>query len=122
MSVNKVILIGRLGKDPEVKQLPSNKTVATFSIATDEGFGEKKTTAWHRIVAWEKTAELAGKYLEKGKEVYIEGRLQYREYEKDGEKKYITEIVAERMTFIGSGGKSEEKPKAATRDADEVPY
>lgn len=128
MSLNRVILIGRLGKDPEVKNLANDKTVATFSVATDESYGDKKKTEWHRIVAWGKTAELAGKYLEKGREVCVEGRIQTREWEKDGEKKYVTEIVADRVVFVGkpSEEKREEKSKqrdsAPADDGDDIPF
>lgn len=119
MSLNRVILIGRLGKDPEVKNLANDKTVATLSLATDESYGDKKHTEWHRVVAWGKTAELAGKYLEKGREVCVEGRLQTREWEdKEGTKRQTTEIVADRIVFVGGNKNSESKAKTD----DDVPY
>jgi single-strand DNA-binding protein len=107
-SVNKVILIGRLGKDPEVKYTQGGKSVAHFSIATDETWkdqnGERQQkTEWHNIVAWEKLAEICGQYLNKGKQVYIEGRLQTRSWEdKEGNKRYTTEIRADTMVMLGS--------------------
>ncbi len=111
-SVNKVILVGRLGKDPEVKYTQSGVPVARFSMATDEVWkdqsGEKQQrTEWHTIVAWRKLAEICGQYLNKGKLVYIEGRLQTRNWEdKDGNKRYTTEIQADNMVMLG--GKSDE--------------
>ncbi len=99
--INKVILIGRLGMDPEIRYTASGKAVCNFSIATDEGFGDKKRTEWHNIVLWEKIAEVASKYLSKGSLIYIEGRLQTRSYEdKEGITKYRTEVVAQRMQML----------------------
>ena len=107
-SVNKVILIGNLGKDPELKYLPSGRAVANFSIATSENWKDKdgnrqEKTEWHNIVLWGRTAEVAKEYLSKGSSVYIEGRLQTRSWDdKDGNKRYTTEIVGDRMQFLGS--------------------
>jgi single-strand DNA-binding protein len=109
-SVNKVILIGRLGKDPEVKYTQGGKAVARFSLATDEAWkdqsGERQQkTEWHNIVAWDKLADICGQYLTKGKQVYIEGRLQTRSWEdKEGNKRYTTEIRADNMVMLGSKG------------------
>jgi len=106
--VNKVILIGNLGKDPEMRYFPDGTAVANFSIATSEGWKDKDTgerkerTEWHRIVAFRKLAEICGKYLSKGKQVYIEGKLQTRSWEKDGVTRYTTEIVANEMRMLGS--------------------
>jgi single-strand DNA-binding protein len=111
-SVNKVILIGNLGKDPEFKYTPSGQPVATFSIATTERFADKsgqrqERTEWHNIVAWGKLAELVNQYLKKGRSAYIEGRLTTRSWDdKDGNKKYKTEIVANTIQFLGSAGGS----------------
>ncbi|SHJ30608.1 single-strand binding protein [Malonomonas rubra DSM 5091] len=106
MSVNKVILVGNLGKDPELRYTPSGAAVATFSLATTNPFKDRegnKQTEWHNIVAWRQLAEVCGKYLHKGKQVYIEGRIQTRSYDdRDGNKRYITEIVAEQMQMLGS--------------------
>jgi single-strand DNA-binding protein len=109
--VNKVILVGRLGADPEVRYTPSGVAVANFSIATseewkDKNTGEKKEqTEWHRIVVWRRLAEICGEYLHKGSQVYIEGRLQTRSWEdKDGNKRWTTEILALNMQMLGSPG------------------
>lgn len=110
-TVNKVILIGRLGADPELKYTPSGAAVANFNIATDDIWTDKKTaekqerTEWHRIVAWSKLAEICGEYLKKGSRVYIEGRLQTRSWEdKNGMKRYTTEIVAQQMQMLDAKG------------------
>ncbi len=111
-SVNKAILVGRLGKDPEVKYTQGGTAVARFSLATDEVWkdqsGEKQQkTEWHNIVAWNKLAEICGQYLAKGRLVYIEGRLQTRSWEdKEGNKRTTTEIRADNMVMLG--GKSDE--------------
>ncbi len=106
MSVNKVLLVGNLGKDPEIRHTPSGVAVATFSLATTSPFKDKdgnKPTEWHNIVAWRNLAEICGKFLTKGRQVYIEGRIQTRSYDdRDGNKRYITEIVAENMQMLGS--------------------
>ena len=106
--INKAILIGRLGSDPEVRYTPSGAAVANFSIATSEEWkdkdtGEKKErTEWHRIVAWRKLGELCGEYLSKGRQVYVEGRIQTRSWDdQNGNKKYMTEIVATDVQFLG---------------------
>ena len=110
--VNKVILIGNLGKDPEVRHLDNGRSVANFSMATSEVYknkqGEKVTnTEWHNIVLWTPLAEIAEKFLKKGNQVYIEGKITTRSYDdKDGNKRYITEVVGREMTLLGS--KSEE--------------
>ena len=114
MSVNKAILIGHLGRDPEIKYTPGGTAVANFSIPTNEKWtdkesGEKKErTEWHKIVAWGRLGEICGEYLKKGKQVYIEGRIQTRSWEKDGVKKYITEIIAHNMTMLGGESTTEE--------------
>jgi single-strand DNA-binding protein len=107
--INKVIIIGRLGNDPEVRYTPSGAAVARFSVATseewkDKNSGEKKErTEWHRVTAWGKLGEICGEYLSKGRQVYVEGRLQTSSYDdKDGVKRYSTEIVASDVQFLGS--------------------
>ena len=101
-SVNKVTLMGRLGADPELRYTAAGKAVAELRLATSFGFGEKETTEWHRVIVWEKRAEVAGQYLHKGSPVYIEGRIQTRTYDdKDGNKRYITEIVAHDLQLLG---------------------
>ena len=106
-TVNKVILIGRLGRDPELKYTPSGAAVVNFNIATDESWTDasgvkQERTEWHRIVAWRKLAEICGEYLKKGSRVYIEGQLQTRSWEQDGVKRYTTEIVARNMQMLDS--------------------
>jgi single-strand DNA-binding protein len=108
-SVNKVILIGNLGGDPEVRYTPGGQAVANFNIATSESWTNKQgnreeRTEWHRIVAWGRLAELCGEYLAKGRKVYVEGRLQTRSYEKDGVTRYVTEIKAQDVQFLDGGG------------------
>ncbi len=113
MSVNKVILVGNLGKDPELRYTPSGAAVATFSIATSERYKDRdgqqqEKTEWHNIVVWRNLAEICGKYLHKGKQVYIEGKIQTRSYDdRDGNKRYITEIVADQMQMLGGRGGDE---------------
>jgi len=116
--VNKVILVGRLGKEPEVRNLENGAAVANFSIATSEVYKDKTTgerkelTEWHNIVMWRGLAEIAQKYLHKGDMVYVEGKLRTRSWEKDGVTRYTTEVVADNMTMLsgkpgGGGGNSE---------------
>ncbi|MDU0457738.1 MAG: single-stranded DNA-binding protein [Geobacteraceae bacterium] len=117
-SLNKVMLIGNLGKDPELRHTPAGTAVATFSIATSERFKSKQTneweekTEWHNVVLWSKLAETAGQYLSKGKTVYIEGRLQTRKWQdRDGNTRYTTEIVGDTMKMLspkGDGGRGAE--------------
>ncbi len=115
--VNKVILIGRLGADPEIRYIPSGAEVATFRIATSETWtnknGEKEErTEWHQIVAWRGLAKICGEYLNKGKLVYIEGKLRTRSWEdKDGNKRYRTEVEATEMKMLGGPGEGERRTK-----------
>lgn len=110
MSVNKVILVGNLGKDPEVRYTASGTAVANFSLATTERYKDRdgnnqEKTEWHNIVVWRQLAEICGKYLSKGRQVYIEGKIQTRSYDdRDGNKRYITEIVADQMQMLGGRG------------------
>jgi single-strand DNA-binding protein len=112
-SVNKVILVGNLGRDAEVKVTAGGQSVASFSIATTETWtkdGEKKEkTEWHRIVLWGRQAESLQPYLTKGKQVYLEGRLETRQWEKDGQKHYTTEIKADRIVLLGGGSRGGER-------------
>ena len=113
--VNKVILIGNLGKDPELRYLPSGQAVTKFSLATGSKWKDKEgqwqdRTDWHNIVAFGKTAEICNEYLKKGSQVYIEGRIQTRSYDdRDGNKKWITEIIAQSMQMLGRKGEVEEE-------------
>ena len=147
--VNKVILIGNLGRDPETKYLPSGGAVTNIAIATSESWKDKTTgqqqerTEWHRVVFFNKLAEIAGEYLKKGAKVYIEGALRTRQYDKDGQKHYATEIIADQMQMLDSrgagGGESHQarqedrpapapmapQPAAASRAADfddDIPF
>jgi len=133
--INKAILIGRLGRDPEVRYTTDGRAVSSFSIATsdewkDKDSGEKKErTEWHRIVAFGKLGEICGEYLSKGRQVYIEGKLQTRSWEKDGVTRYTTEIVASDVQFLGGRESNEsaitpeiqEPPKSAPED-DDIPF
>jgi single-strand DNA-binding protein len=107
--VNKVIVLGRLGQDPEVRMTPNGQQVCTMNMATSESYTNKEgqkeeRTEWHRVVFWGKQAELAGKYLKKGRQVYVEGRLQTRSWDdQQGQKRYTTEIVGNVLTFVDSG-------------------
>jgi single-strand DNA-binding protein len=112
--VNKVILIGNLGRDPEVRSTPSGQPVASFSLATSRKWKDKtgnrqEETEWHNIVVWGKQAEIAGQYLKKGKQIYLEGRLQTRSWDdkQSGEKKYRTEVVCDNFQMLGSRGDME---------------
>lgn len=106
-SLNKVILIGNLGRDPETRYLPNGDAVTNISVATtetwkDKGGEKQEKTEWHRVTLYRRLAEIAGEYLKKGSQVFIEGRIEYREYEKDGQKRYSTDIVASEMKMLGS--------------------
>jgi len=137
-SVNKAILIGNLGADPELRYTPSGAAVANFNIATTERWKDKdgqpqERTEWHRIILWSRQAEIAKEYLRKGSSVYIEGRIQNRSYEdKDGIKRYVTEIIGQRMQLLGartgapSEGGGTEPPPAPPDDLggqdDDLPF
>lgn len=109
--VNKVILVGYLGADPDMRYTPSGQGVCELRLATSESWNDKngqrqERTEWHRIVVWGKRAEICSKYLAKGRQVYVEGRIQTRTYDdKEGNKRYITEIIANDVQFLGGGGK-----------------
>lgn len=131
MSVNRVILIGNLGKDPELKYTSSGTAVATFSLATTERYKDKQgeqqeKTEWHNVVAWRQLAEICGKYLHKGKQVYLEGKIQTRSYDdRDGNKRYITEIVADQMQMLGGKEQTQhekEKANGYMPDDEEIPF
>jgi single-strand DNA-binding protein len=141
-SLNKVMLIGNLGKDPEVRFTTSGQGVASFSLATTEKYKNKsgeweEKTEWHNIVFWGRQAEICGEYLSKGKTVYVEGRLQTRKWQdKDGRDRYTTEIVGDRMQMLspkgeggkGGGGRGGNEPTAAYDDPvgynqeDDIPF
>ena len=110
--INKVILVGNLGQDPEVKYTAGGAAVTTLSLATSESWKDKDTgsdqekTEWHRVVLWRRLAEISGEYLKKGSKVYIEGQLQTRKWEQDGQTRYTTEVVGRDMQFLDSRGGS----------------
>jgi single-strand DNA-binding protein len=140
MSLNKVMLIGNLGKDPELRFTPSGRAVARFSVATSDAWtdqqGQKQErTEWHNIVVWGKQAETCGQYLSKGRQVFIEGSIRSRQYDdKEGQKRWITEVNAQRVQFLGggrgegqgrgmpAGGGGEEAPPAPMPEDDDVPF
>ncbi len=125
--INKVILVGRLGKDPEIRATQSGKKCASFSMATSETWvnngNKEERTEWHRIVAWERLAELAEKYLKKGTNIYIEGKLQTRKYkDKNGNECYVTEVLANQYNFIESVKKEDiQQPEQNTQPHIERP-
>ena len=115
-SINKVILIGNLGKDPEVRHLENGAVVANFSIATSETYKDRKTgekvsqTEWHNIVAWRGLAEIAERYLKKGQKVYIEGKLKTKSWQdQDGNNRYSTEIITDNLTMLGNNNSNDSK-------------
>jgi single-strand DNA-binding protein len=128
--VNKVILVGNLGRDPEVRYTPGGQAVATFSIATNENWTDKsgqkqERTEWHKIVVWGKQAELCGEYLSKGRQIYLEGRLQTREWtNKEGVKQFTTEVVANQVVFLSGGergqGRGAPRPSGGGGSAEEM--
>ena len=142
-AVNKVILVGHLGRDPEVRYTPDGRAICNFTMATtdtwkDKNSGEKRErTEWHRVVVFGRLAEICGEYLAKGRQVYVEGKLQTRSWEKDGQTHYMTEIVASDVQFLGGrddntgGGRASrdngrdmgypEPPMANTQD-DDIPF
>jgi single-strand DNA-binding protein len=139
MSVNKVIVMGRLGADPELKTLSSGQSVANFNVATSENWvdrdGQKQEkTEWHRIVVWGKLAEVCRQYLSKGRQVFVEGKLQTRSWEdQQGQKRYTTEIVANNIQFIGasndkataggpSAGAMDFSPEPSFDSSEEIPF
>lgn len=134
-SVNKAILIGNLGNDPELRYTPTGQAVASFRIATSERWRDKdgqvqERTDWHNIVCWGRQAEIANQYLKKGRPVYIEGRIQHRSYDdKDGNKRFITEIIAQRLQLLGgrveAGAQAQEipdMPPEPEAEDDDLPF
>jgi len=139
-TVNKVILVGNLGSDPEIKTTPTGQQVANFSLATSESWtdkntGEKQTKAeWHRLVLWRRLAEVAGQYLKKGAKIYVEGKLETRSWEdKEGQKRYTTEVVVYQLEMLGGdrqegSGQQYQQPEPApyvasgSSDDDDLPF
>jgi single-strand DNA-binding protein len=146
MSLNKVMLIGNLGKDPELRFTPSGRAVGRFPVATSEQWtdanGQRQDrTEWHNVVVWGKQAETCGQYLSKGRQVFIEGSIRSRQYDdKEGQKRYITEVIAQRVQFLGgkggdgggagmprgggggATGGADDMPPAAMPEDDDIPF
>ena len=138
MSVNRVLLIGNLGKDPEVRFTGGGKAVARFPLATSDVWNDaegqrQERTEWHNVVVFGKQAETCGQYLAKGRQVYVEGAIRTRQYDdKDGTRKYITEIIGQRVQFLGSRGGGDSAPRglpegsppaqAASAEDDDIPF
>ncbi len=123
--INKVILVGNLGQDPEVKYTAGGAAVTTLSLATSESWKDKDTgqdqekTEWHRVVLWRRLAEIAGEYLKKGSKVYIEGQLQTRKWEQDGQTRYTTEVVGRDMQFLDSRGSTSSDNSSTYEDVNQ---
>lgn len=130
--INKAIIVGHLGQDPKAQHMPSGGAVTSISVATSESWKDKNTgqqqekTEWHRIVFFNKLAEIAGQYLKKGSKVYIEGSLRTRSWEQDGEKRYATEIVANEMQMLDSKGEGSNAGGNTTQQTpefdDDIPF
>ncbi|MDP2607224.1 MAG: single-stranded DNA-binding protein [Deltaproteobacteria bacterium] len=126
MSVNKVILVGNLGKDPEVRFTNSGSAVARLAVATSEVWNDRdgnrqERTEWHNVVVWGKQGEHCGQYLAKGRQVYVEGSIRTRSYDdKSGTKRYVTEVVAQRVQFLGGGGGTRLAQQAESAPADDT--
>lgn len=125
-SANVCLLIGHLGKDPELRYTPSGKAVATFSMATTEKYKDKEETQWHKIAVWNKLGEVCGEYLKKGTLVFIEGKITYKSWEdKEGNKRQTTEIVAYKMQILSGGkkgGQSGNSDSAPGISDDDIPF
>lgn len=133
--LNKVLLIGNLGADPEVRFTPGGQAVCNFRIATSDSWTDKQgqkqeRTEWHRIVVWGKLAELCGEHLKKGRQCYVEGRLQTREFEHEGQKKHTTEVIASSVVFLGGARAAGQAPPSAqgaqaalgASEPDDIPF
>jgi single-strand DNA-binding protein len=119
--INKAIIVGRVGQAPELRHTPGGAPVTNFTVATNENWTDKsgkkeERTQWHRIVVWGKLADFCGAHLTKGQQVYVEGKLQTREWEKDGVKRYVTEIQAQTVVFVGGRG-----VESSSDDGDDIP-
>ena len=125
--INKVIIVGNLGQDPEIKYTAGGAAVTTLSIATSDSWKDKDSgmdqerTEWHRVVLWRRLAEIAGEYLKKGSKVYIEGQLQTRKWEQEGQTRYTTEIIARDMQFLDSRGSSNNESTQKSSEMNDQP-
>lgn len=118
-SVNNVTLLGRLGQDPEIRSTPGGSSVCTLNIATNESYKDKngewqETTDWHRVVLWDRLADVAAQYLTKGRQVYIEGKLKTRTYEKDGSTRYMTEVLGRNLILLDGRGEGGGSPSGSS--------
>ncbi len=121
-SLNKVLIIGNVGQEPEMRFTASGKPVASFSVACNSKFGETETTEWFNVVAWNKLAETCNQYIVKGQQVYAEGRLQTRKWEgQDGQTKYRTDLIANTVLFLGKKEAREELPETEL-EPDDIPF
>jgi single-strand DNA-binding protein len=116
VSYNKATLLGRLGGDPELRYTADGKAITKFTLAVDSGYGDRKRTDWLPIVAFGKTAEVAAQYLQKGRQVLIDGQLRVSSWEKDGTKHWKTEVIVDRLVFVGEGRKSDDVHPAERED------
>ena len=126
-SYNKVTILGNLGRDPELRTTPAGNTVANFSVATTDKWGQgedrQERTEWHRVVAWGKLAEICGEYLSKGRQVLVEGRLQTHSYEdNEGVKRYVTEIIAHQVEFLGQRANGNGESGEGSPDGETPPF
>ncbi len=120
-SLNQVMIIGNVGKEPEMRFTPSGKPVTSFSVACNDKFGDKEITEWFNIVAWNKTAELCNQYLTKGQQVFVGGRLQTRTWDgDDGVKHYKTEVIANKVVFLGAKKQAEEPDENIVTPSEEA--
>ncbi len=125
--INKVILVGNLGQDPEVKYTAGGDAVTTLSIATSDSWKDKESgmdqerTEWHRVVLWRRLAEIAGEYLNKGSKIYVEGQLRTRKWEQEGQTRYTTEIIARELQFLDSKNNSESSASTDSNSTKEKP-
>lgn len=118
--LNQIVVVGRLGKAPEMRYTADGSAVTNFSVATDHGFGEKRETTWHNVVCFGKTAEAVAQYVDKGSVVGVVGRQSHRKYEKDGSTRYFAEIVADRVQFIDTKRADDAAP--ADQDVSDLPF
>ena len=126
-SYNKVTILGNLGRDPELRTTPAGNSVANFSVATTDKWGQgedrQERTEWHRVVVWGKLAEVCGEYLGKGRQVLVEGRLQSHSYEdNEGIKRYVTEIIAHQVEFLGQRSNGNGESGEGSPDGEDVPF
>lgn len=122
-TINKVILVGHLGSDPEVRTAQSGQTVVKFPLATNTGYGERRKTDWHRVTVFGRTAEACAKHLSKGSNCYLEGRISYSRYEKDNAVRYFTDVLANSVSFLGpKGAVAEGAEQSSATSMEHIPF